>query len=219
MKKFFEILRKCNLFANIEDDNLISMLGCLGARVDLFDKKYTIFSEGSPAKYIGILLSGSAQIEKIDYYGNRNILSDIKPSEVFAEAFACMGAKSLPISVTANEPCEVMFIDCSRILHTCSKNCEFHQKLIFNLMQELASKTIMFQQKIEIMSSRTTRKKLMTYLMFYAKKVGSNSFDIPFNRQELADYLEVDRSGLSAEISKMKNEGIIESDRKHFKLL
>lgn len=219
MKKYFEILRNCPLFDSIEDENLISMLGCLDTKVDLFDKKYTIFSEGSPARWIGILLSGSAQIIKVDYFGNRSILSDIKPSDVFAEAFACAGVQSLPVSVIANEPCEVMFIDCNRILHTCSNNCGFHQKLIFNLMQDLASNTIMLQQKIEITSSRTTREKLMTYLMFYAKKAGSNSFDIPFDRQELADYLQVDRSGLSAEISKLRKEGIIESNRKHFTLL
>lgn len=219
MKKYFEILRKCPLFDNVEDSALTTMLGCLGAKVDVFDKKYTIFPEGSPAKYIGILLSGSAQISKVDYFGNRNILSDIKPSEVFAEAFACAGIKSLPVSVNANEPCEVMFIDCDRVLHTCSKNCGFHQQLIYNLMKDLASKTIMFQQKIEVTSGRTTRDKLMTYLMFYAQKTGSNSFEIPFDRQELADYLEVDRSGLSAEISKLRKEGILESNRKHFVIL
>ncbi len=219
MKKYFEILRKCILFDNIRDDELISMLGCLGAKAELFDKKYTVFPQGSPVKYIGILLSGSAQINKVDYLGNRSILSDINPSEVFAEAFACAGVQSLPVSVTANEPCEVMFIDCDRVLHTCSKNCGFHQQLIYNLMKDLASKTIMFQQKIEITSGRTTRDKLMTYLMFYAQKTGSNSFEIPFDRQELADYLEVDRSGLSAEISKLRKEGILESRRKHFTLL
>ena len=219
MKKYFEILRKCSLFNKIEDKDLIAMLGCLGAKVESFDKKYTIFAEGTPAKYIGIILSGSAQIVQVDYYGNRSILSSIVPSELFAEAFACAGIASLPVSVVANEPCEVMLIDCNHILHTCNNNCSFHQQLIFNLMKDLASKTIMFQQKIEITSKRSTREKLMAYLMLYAKKVNRNSFDIPFDRQELADYLEVDRSGLSVEISKLRKEGIIENHRKHFVLL
>jgi len=104
-------------------------------------------------------------------------------------------------------------------LHTCSNNCGFHQQLIFNLMRDLAVKTIMFHQKIEITSKRTTREKLMTYLMFQAKKAESSSFEIPYDRQELADFLEVDRSGLSAEISKLRNEGIIESKKNHFELL
>lgn len=219
MKKYFEILRKCPLFNQIKDDDLITMLGCFGAKVESFDKKYTIFTEGSPARDFGIMLTGSAQIVQIDYYGNRSILSDVKPGDIFAEAFACAGVRSLPVTVVANEYCEVMLIDCDHILHTCTNSCSFHQQIVFNLMKDLASKTIMFQQKIEITSKRSTREKLMAYLMFYAKKSNSNSFDIPFDRQELADYLEVDRSGLSAEISKLRKEGILESHRKHFVLL
>lgn len=219
MKKYLEILKKCPLFSGIEDAGLLKMLHCLGAKVAVFDKKYTIFSEGSSAKHIGIVLSGTAQVVQVDYYGNRSILSNIHASEVFAEAFACASVESLPVSVIASEPCEVMLIDCSHILHTCQNNCGFHQKLIYNLMKDLANKTIMFHQRVEVTSKRTTREKLMTYLMFYAKNVGSNSFEIPFDRQELADYLEVDRSGLSAEIGKLRKEGIIESNRKHFKLL
>ncbi len=219
LKKYLEILRKCPLFFDIEDDDLTRMLGCLGAKVEMFDKKYTIFAEGTPAKYIGIVLSGSAQIVQIDYYGNRSILSDVQPSEVFAEAFACAETGSIPITVIANEPSEIMLIDSGHILHTCSNNCAFHRQLIFNLMKDLASKTIMFHQRIEITSKRSTREKLMTYLMLRAKSAKSNSFDIPFDRQELADYLEVDRSGLSAEISKMRKEGIIENQKNHFILL
>ena len=218
MKKYLEILRKCPLFRQIEDEDLISMLGCLGAKVETFDKKYTIIAEGNPARHIGIMLSGSAQIIQVDYYGNRSILSSIEPSQVFAEAFACAEVPSIPVTVIANEPCEVMLIDCSRILHTCSGSCGFHQQLIFNLMKDLATKTILFSQKIEITSKRSTREKLMAYLMLQAKKTKSSSFDIPFDRQELADYLEIDRSGLSAEISKLRNEGVLDSHRKHFQL-
>lgn len=219
MKKYFNILRKCPLFNQIEDENLIALLGCLGAKIESFDKKYTIFAEGTPAKCIGIMLSGSAQIARMDYYGNRSILSGIEPSEIFAEAFACAEVRSLPVTVTANEPCEVMLIDCNHILHTCTNNCRFHQQLIFNLMKDLASKMIMFQQKIEVTSKRSTREKLMAYLTLQARKTNSESFDISFDRQELADYLEVDRSGLSAEISKLRREGVIENHRNHFVLL
>ena len=147
---------------------MIRMLSCLGAKIEKFDKKYTVFAEGSPAKYIGIVLSGSAQIIQIDYYGNRSILGNIGVSEIFAEAFACAEIAAIPVAVVANEPCEVMLIDCNRILHTCSNNCGFHQRLIFNLMKDLATKTIMFHQRIEITSKRTTREKLMAYLMIQA---------------------------------------------------
>ena len=219
MEKYSEILKKCALFFEIEENNLIKMLTCFGAKIKAFDKKYTIFAEGSSAKFIGIVLSGSAQIIQIDYYGNRNILGTIEPSQVFAEEFACTESNSLPISIVANEPCEVMLIDCQHILHTCSNNCEFHQQIIYNLMKDLATKTIDFHQKIEVTSKRTTRDKLLTYLIFKSKETGKKSFDIPYDRQELADYLEVDRSGLSAEISKLRNEGILESTKKHFVLL
>lgn len=219
MEKYLKILQRCPLFAQIEDKDLITMLGCLGARVASFDKKRTIFAEGNPAKYIGIMLSGSAQIVRIDYYGNRSILSGVGPSDVFAEAFACAGLPALPVTVIANEPCEVMLIDSSHIMHTCANHCGFHQQLIFNLMQDLASKIIVFQQKAEITSRRSTREKLLSYLALQAKKANSDSFDIPFDRQELADYLEVDRSGLSAEISKLRRDGVIENHRKHFVLL
>lgn len=219
MKKYIDILRKCALFNRIEDENLIKMLNCLGARVEFFDKKYTIFAEGNSAKYIGIMLSGSAQTVQVDYFGNRSILSDITPPEVFGEAFACAEVGAIPVAVIANEPCEVMLIDCSHILHSCSNNCGFHQQLIFNLMKDLAVKTIAFHQRIEITSKRSTREKLLAYLTYQAKKSGSNSFDIPFDRQELADYLEVDRSGLSNEISKLRSEGVLQSHRKHFVLL
>lgn len=219
MKKYFEILRKCPLFNQIEDENLLRMLSCFGAKVEFFDKKYTIFAEGTRAKHIGIVLSGSAQVIQMDYYGNRSILLGVEPSEMFGEAFACAEVQSMPAAVIANEPCEVMLIDCNHILHTCSNNCGFHQQIIFNLMKNLATKNVLFQQKIEITSKRSTREKLMTYLMFQAKKMKSSSFDIPFDRQELADYLEVDRSGLSAEISKLRKEGIIENHKKHFILL
>lgn len=219
MKKYIRTLRQCPLFRQIEDENLMKILVCLGAKVESFDKKYTILSEGTPAKYIGIMLSGAAQIVRIDYYGNRSILSEIGASDVFGEAFACAEVPALPVTVIANEPCEVMLIDGRHILHTCSNNCGFHQQLIFNLMKDLATKTILFHQKIEITGRRTTREKLMTYLMFQAQKAGSASFDIPFDRQELADYLEVDRSGLSAEISRLRRDGVIQSEKNHFELL
>jgi len=218
LEKYLKILKKCPLFTEIEEENLLRMLHCLGAKVVSFDKKYTVFAEGSPAKYIGIMLSGSAQIIQVDYYGNRSILSEVSAPQVFAEAFACAEVDVLPVTVIANDPCDIMLIECDHILHTCSNNCGFHQRLIFNLMKDLASKTILFHQRIEITSKRTTREKLLTYLMMQARAAGSDSFDIPFDRQELADYLEVDRSGLSAEISKLRREGILDSNKNRFVL-
>ena len=219
MKKYLEIIKKCPLFYGIEEAELLRLLDCLGAKVEKFDKKYTIMAEGNPAKWIGIVLEGSAQVLQIDFYGNRSIISDLRPPEMFAEAFACAEVPSIPVTVVANEPCTVMLINSDHILHTCSNHCGFHQRLIFNLMKDLASKTLIFHQKLEILAKRTTRDKLMTYLMLCAKRAGKSSFSVPFDRQELADYLEVDRSGLSAEISKLRKEGILKSNKKQFELL
>jgi len=219
LKKYLQILKKCSLFSELEDENLITMLNCLGAKIEFFDKKYTIFAESGAAKFIGILLSGSAHVVHVDYYGNRSILSGIIPGEVFGEAFACAQIKALPVSIIANEPCEVMLIEANRILHTCKNGCSFHHRLIYNLMRDLAEKNIAFHQRIEITSKRTTREKLMSYLHFYSRQVGKNEFDIPFDRQELADYLEVDRSGLSVEIGKLRRAGLIDSRKNHFVLL
>ena len=203
----------------MDDGDILKILGCLNAKVTSFDKKYTIIAEGTPTRYIGLMLSGVAQIISIDYYGNRSIIGEIGESELFAEAFACAETESIPIDVIAAEPCEVMLLDAKHILHTCQNNCLFHREMIVNLMRSLASKNIMFHQRIEITSKRTTREKLMAYLINEAKKVGKSSFDIPFDRQELADYLEVERSGLSAEISKLRSEGVLESRKNHFVLL
>lgn len=219
MKIYFDVLRRCSLFNHIEDENLIALLGCLDAKVEAFGKKYTIFAEGNPAKHIGIMLSGTAQVIRNDYNGNRSIVSGIEQAEMFGEAFACAELDAIPVAIIANEPCEVMFINCHRLMNSCTNACSFHQQIIFNLMKELAIKNLMFHQRIEITSQRSTRDKLMTYLLLQAKKNRKSSFTIPFNRQELADYLEVDRSGLSTEIGKLTKEGIISCSRNHFEIL
>ena len=219
MKKYLEILKTCTLFDGIAEDDVLRVLTCFGARVTAFDKKYTIFAEGTPNRYIGILLSGSAQMTQLDFYGNRTVLSDIRAPEVFAAAFACAEVDVLPVSVIAEEACEVMLIDSAHLLHTCQNSCAFHRQIIYNLMKDLALKTIQLHKRIEVTSKRTTREKLLTYLTLQAKRNGSSSFDIPFDRQELADYLEVDRSGLSAEIGKLKKQGLIDNHKNHFILL
>lgn len=219
MKKYLEILVRCPLFDGISPQNISAMASCLGAGYVRFAKGKVIFAEGDPAYQMGLLLSGSAQIVKEDFYGKRTIVARIEPAEMFGESFACAQLAAIPVSVVAAEDSEVLLMDCQRLLTVCSNSCEFHNRLIFNLLKVVATKNLMFNQKIEITSKRTTREKLMTYLNLQAKQHGSNSFTIPYDRQELADYLEVDRSGLSAEISKLRREGVLTSDRTHFTLL
>lgn len=219
MKKILDILKQCTLFDHIEEKNLSVMLRCLGAKERMYQKNETIFSEGETITQLGIVLSGAVQIIRVDYYGNRSILTELEPVQLFGESFACAGAKALPVSVVANENSQVLFIDVNRITHSCSNACEFHNQIIFNLLRLVARKNLIFNEKIEITSKRSTREKLMTYLMMQAKQNHSHDFLIPFDRQELADYLEVERSGLSAEISKLRKEGILECKRNHFVIL
>ena len=219
MEKYLAVLKKCPLFYGIEGADMLRMLNCLGARKLFFDKKYTVFSEGTAAKYVGIVLSGSVMITQNDYYGNRSIVAEISEGGLFCEEFACSQTKSIPVEVVANEPSEIMLIDASHMMHTCQNVCAFHQSLIFNMMKGLAEKTVAFHRRIEVTSKRTTRDKLLSYLMIESQRFGKNEFDVPFDRQALADYLEVERSGLSAEISKLRAEGILESRKNHFKLL
>lgn len=219
MKKYIDILRSCSLFAGIEDQNLIAILHCLGASTLSIPKNGTILHEGDTAKNVGIILSGEAQIVRDDYYGNRCILARISPSELFGETFACAEITSLPVSVIATQDSEIMMINCHRITKSCHNACDFHNKMIFNLLKVVAAKNMILNQKIEVTSKRSTREKLMTYLLQQAKMQKSEHFTIPYNRQELADFLEVDRSGLSAEISKLRKEHILTCRKNEFTLL
>ncbi|MGN1412611.1 MAG: Crp/Fnr family transcriptional regulator [Anaerovoracaceae bacterium] len=216
MKKNEKILRACPLFEGISDQNLSAMIACLGARTVSAARGEMIFREGEPARYMGLMLSGSGQIIREDYFGNRTILARIEAGDLFGESFACAGLEALPVSVAASEDCTYMLFDCRRLTTSCTSACEFHSRLIFNLLQIVAAKNLVFHQKIEITSKRTTRDKLMTYLLMQAKAAGSRSFTVPYDRQELADYLEVDRSGLSAEISKLRKEGVLECRKNEF---
>ena len=216
LEKYLKILKKCQLFEGVADEGLSRILSCLGARAEHFDKKSTIFLEGESAKKIGILLSGEAHVVSVDYLGNRNILEVITPSDMFCEAFACAQPTPMPVSVVAEKDCEVILVDAEHIMHTCEKACIFHRTMLYNLLKDLAKKTVDYHKRVEVTSKRTTRAKLMAYLGLMSEQKGSRSFDIPFDRQELADYLEVDRSGLSAEISKLKKEGLIDCHKFSF---
>ena len=219
MKKYIPVLEKCSLFQQIAPEDLAALLGCLGAKVIERGKGEAIFMEGDPVTHVGILLSGSAQITKDDFYGNRSIVASIAPGQLFGETFACAGTPTLPVNVIAMEKSEIMLIDCRRITVSCSSACSFHNRIIFNLLHVMAAKNLMFQRKIDITSQRTTREKLMAYLLEQAKQQNSSRFIIPFDRQALADYLGVERSALSAEISKLKKDGIIETNKSFFELL
>ena len=219
MKKFNPVLERCALFDGIRMEDLSAMLGCIGGHTIHVAKGQAVCREGDPATHVGMVLSGAVRLVRDDYYGNRSIVAHIGPAELFGETYACAGITALPISVVADEDSEVLLMDCRRITTTCSSACAFHSRIIYNLLRLVAVKNLVFDQKIQVTSRRTTREKLMTYLLNQAKLQNSNTFIIPYDRQELADYLEVDRSGLSAEISKLRKEGVLESEKNQFRLL
>ena len=195
------------------------MLGCLGAKTVTAEKNQFIFREGDPANFVGIVLEGCVQMVREDYFGNRSILARVGPAELFGESFACSDVAAYPISVVAVEDSSVLMIDSRRITVTCANACGFHNRMIFNMLKVVANQNLVLNQKIEITSKRTTREKLMAYLLAQAKAYDSDTFTIPYDRQALADYLEVERSAMSAEISKLKKDGVIDCDRSTFRLL
>ena len=219
MKEFQQILEQCPLFDGIRHEDLTAMLTCIGGQKKTVTKGTVICTEGDPAIHVGMVLTGAMRMERADYYGNRSIVAYIGPAELFGESYACAGVPALPVRIVADTDCTVLLMDCRRITTTCSSACAFHSRIIFNLLKLVATKNLVFDQKIQITSKRTTRDKLMTYLLGQAKLHGSSRFTIPYDRQELADYLEVDRSGLSAEIGKLRKEGILESEKSTFTLL
>ena len=219
MKQYFEILKKVPLFAGILDEDIFDLLTCLNARVRAYSKGEAVFLTGEPAGAVGIVCAGGVQVIKEDFMGNRTILSKLESGDLFGEAFACGQIERLPVSVLSVAGSEILFIDYSRIVTTCSSACVFHSRLIENMLGVLASKNVMLNQKIEVLSKRSTREKLIAYLSAQAQKAGSNSFIIPFNRQELADYLCVDRSAMSNELGKLRDEGVLSFEKSRFALL
>ncbi len=215
----FEKIKNCPLFDEISYDQLTKLLECMKAKVVRFKKNQTVFLEGDPAKFIGIVLSGSVQVVMEDYFGNRNIIAIIEPGQLFGEAFACAFVDSLPVSVTTICDSEIMLIESERIITQCEKVCGFHNQIIHNLLRIVAEKNLKLNHKIQFTSRRTTKEKLMAFLMYQAKLAKSSSFYISYDRQQLADYLGVERSAMAAELSKLRSEGAIECRKNYFKLL
>lgn len=219
MENFLKLLVKMPLFRGISESELETMLPCLDGKTARFQKNEAVFLEGDEVRFLGIVLSGAVQVVREDYYGNRNIVASLGPGELFAETFACAAVKAVPVSVFAAEKSEVLLIDCKKILFPCSSGCSYHKRLIENLLQVIAHKNLFLSGKLDLLSQRTTREKLLSYLSGEAKKAGSNFFTIPFNRQELADYLGVERSAMSAQLGRLRDEGQLEFHRSTFKLL
>ena len=219
MEAYFDIISSCSLFTGIKREELTVLLKCLSASVRKFHRNEFILREGDPSGTLGVVLQGNVSILREDIYGARSLISKLSPGDVFGESLAFSGTEFMPVSVVSGQESTVMMIDALRISTGCVSACSFHSRLIRNLLGVLARKNLMFSRRQEITSKRTTRDKLMFYLMGEAKERGSRTFTVPFSRQELADFLGVDRSGLSAEIGKLRRQGVIDCHKSTFKLI
>lgn len=194
------------------------MLSCLETREERFPKDTFLLRTGDTAESIGLVLSGSVLVVQEDIWGNRNILSKAGPGQTFAAAYACAPGSLLNVSVLAETPVTAIFLNVKRVLNVCPSACEHHSRIIRNLLGELAEKNLRFNEKLTHMGQRTTRSKIMSYLSAEAQRLGKYEFDVPFSRQQLADYLGVERSGLSLELGKMRSEGLLDFRKSHFVL-
>ncbi|MDD3278924.1 MAG: Crp/Fnr family transcriptional regulator [Lachnospiraceae bacterium] len=219
MKKYSEILKQSSLFAGISEEELFPMLKCLEAGSASYKKNQFIYHMGDQVENLGMVAFGSVSIIQEDFWGNRNIVSKIMPGQLFAETYACTPQVPMKVSVLTDEPTTVLFFNAGRVLTTCPSSCTFHSRLIRNLVSTMARKNLMMNEKIAHVTQRSTREKLLSYLSAEAIKKGCSTFEIPFNRQQLADYLSVDRSAMSNELGKLRDEGLLEFRKSEFTLL
>lgn len=218
MEEYFEAIRTSRLFRGMDSEEIRSMLTCLGARRAQYDRGEYLMREGGKTRMVGLVLHGRALIIREDFWGNRSILAGVEPGELYAESFAVSGER-LAVDVVAAEKLSVMQMDIERVARGCSMACEFHARLIMNLMEVMAEKNLQLTGKLTHMAQRTTREKLLSYLSSSSRAAGSATFEIPFDRQQLADYLSVDRSAMSTELGKLKAEGLVAFEKNRFTLM
>lgn len=218
MKEILDSIQGCELFSGMKLDEANRILECLDAHVISRDKGAAIFVEGSHATRFGIVLSGSLVVVKNGLDGKRSIIKRIGEKELVAAAQAFSGAKTMRVRVEADASCEILILNAERMGTPCCNACTFHTRLVRNIMRILAAKTLELNAKIEILSHRTTEERLLAYLHSFADKCGKSEFDIPFDRQQLADFLCVERSALSAEISRLVRAGSFDCSKNHFTL-
>ncbi|MGL4392926.1 MAG: Crp/Fnr family transcriptional regulator [Fusobacteriaceae bacterium] len=219
MKTYLKTLRGVFLFNEMPDEDILKIITCLNGHVKNFERDEEIFMQGEKISEIGIILEGEVYVNKDDFFGNRNIITQISPAGIFGEAFVLANISKIPVTVTSKTPSKILFINFKKVFSGCSSSCNFCSTMINNMLQSIAKKNVILNEKLEILSKRTTREKIISYLETQAIKSGAKNFVIPFSRQELADFLNVDRSALSRELSKLKSEGLINFEGEKFSLI
>ena len=219
MEQYLPVLEKTRLFAGVDEDEIGAMLSCLGAKLHLYEKGSYVLRQGDTLNRLMVLAEGRMHIRKDDYWGNRSIISAVQPGDMVGEAYLAPDSGPLLNDVVAVEDSAVISFDIQRILTVCPSACRFHSLTVRNLFFALSEKNRQLVNKIGIASQRSTRDKLIAFLSDQASRQGSASFDIPFNRQQLADYLNADRSALSSELGRMRDDGMLQFVKNHFTLL
>ena len=216
MKKIFETAKHSPLWSGIGYSDFESIVRCMKAETRNYCKGEVVLLSGDIMNHIGLIISGGVKVVKEDMDGNVSILTKLAAPEIFGEIFTCAGIDHSPVTIQASESCEILFINYRRVITSCSSACGFHSRMIENMLKLIAQKNLMLNQKIGILSERTTRKKLLAF--FNTQRGGAKKFTIPYNREELARYLNVDRSAMSNELCKMRDEGLIKFHKKNFEI-
>jgi len=210
------ICRNTLFFNGINQNEIEGMLHCMSAYVRDYKKDEYVIRFGDSVDHICLVLDGAIHISHDDFWGNTNIIAEVSTGDFFAETLACVNGGVANMNAMAILPSKIMFMNAKKIFETCSSACTFHTRLIRNILSSIAEKNIKLNEKHRHITQRSTRDKLLSYLSSEAKKMQSAHFEIPFNRQQLANYLSVERSAMSNELSKMQKEGILESEKNRF---
>ncbi|MBQ8409395.1 MAG: Crp/Fnr family transcriptional regulator [Clostridia bacterium] len=218
MKTFISTLKKTRLFAGVSEDEITAMIPCLDAALRHYEKGEYVFRQGEDLQHLMVLAEGDLHIQREDYWGNRSILGRISVGEMFGEAYIAPESGAIMNDVIAIEDSTVILFDVRKIMTVCSSACRFHSMVVQNLFFAISEKNRRLVQKLGHMSKHSTRDKLISYLSEEAKRKGSGSFAIPYNRQQLADFLSVDRSAMSKELCKMRDEGLLRFEKNRFEL-
>lgn len=207
------------LFKGMCEKEIQDLLQCLGKREVCYQKDEIIYHMGDTVTAIGLVLSGAVLVENHDVWGNRSILDHVQEGQIFGETYACVPGEKLRINVRAAGSSRILFLEVGRVIRVCSSGCRFHHHLIQNLLEITAYKNLKISRRIFNTSAKSIRGRLLSFLSDQAVEKGCREFDIAFDRQQLADYLSVDRSAMSHELGKMQKEGLILVKRNHFQLL
>ena len=215
-----DILREVNspLFDGINPEERKSILDCIGYHIGIFRKGDIVAFEEENIRRIGVIISGAVDMVKEDLWGNKTMLLRVRKNEVFGETFACGNDNLSVVTFLVSEDAQILFLPFDRVMHNCTMACVFHHRLIENMVSVIANKNRDLMRKVEVVSKRTIREKLLAYLSIQAQVQKSRYFEIPLGRVELAEYLCVDRSALTRELVKMKEDGLIDYDRNCFRM-